>query len=58
MGAITPLIVWCIASLVSNWGFGFGPGWYIALIAITVGVASGVGLGGLFFVYSKAFNVY
>ncbi len=58
-GIILALIIWLIAALVSmsnGWGFGFGPGWYIALIGLVVGVASGVGLSAWFIVCLIAFD--
>src|SRR5262249_4520495 len=61
IGLIAGLIVWAILAFVSTifgWGFGFGPGWYIGLIGLAIGTASGVGLVDWLFVCSKALSLF
>ena len=56
---IIALIIWALVSLLSTlfgWGFGFGPGWYISLIGLVIGVASGLGLFSMWIIFSKASN--
>jgi tetratricopeptide (TPR) repeat protein len=58
-GLIVGPFFWAVLALVftaSGWGFGFGPGWYIALIGLVICTASGVGVYSWWLVYLKAFN--
>jgi hypothetical protein len=60
MGLFMGLFFWAILACFSTllgWGFGFGAGWYISLIALVVGVISGVGLGASIIVCAIAFDL-